>query len=141
MWLDFPELQELFENIIEERDEFGYDKCIIRAILWFNGLPQKTYFHPAWFPDEGLLLEASFVEVLKVAERYHAANYTTATSGGTSSPVNERYSWLGQIRREAQAEVTERSRQWKAHFNNEAAYSGFDDAGVRGEYGITGYSF
>jgi hypothetical protein len=146
MWLDFPELQELFEDIIEERDPLGYDKAIIRGILWFNGKPPATRYGPHNFlcdhgGDDGLLLNMSLLEILKVAERYHAANFTTASGGGTSSPINERYISLGNLRRELQAEVAERTREWKTVINNEAMWGGISDIGARGEYGAYGYPF
>ena len=137
MWLDFPEIQELFENLIEQIDPEGYDKCIARFVLWFNGKLPRTAFHPAWFPDEGLLLNGSFVEVLKVAERYHAANFSSASGGGTSTPMNERYGPLGTFRRELEAQVEQRMQEIKTDINNESFYGGISDIGVRGEYGFS----
>lgn len=141
MWLDFPESQELFENLLEENDPLAYDKCIARALIWFNDALPQTAFSPINFPDTGLFLNMSFVEVLKVAERYHASNFTTASSGGTSTPINERYIALGQIRRELQAECKTRMDELKAHINYEEAWGGFSNMGARGEYGQTGYPF
>ena len=45
MWLDRNDLHELFDDLLEKDDPDGYNKCIIRGILWFNGKPQKTYFN------------------------------------------------------------------------------------------------
>ncbi len=141
MWLDFPETQELFEDLLEENDPLAYDKCIARALIWMNGKQPKTYFNAANFPDEGLLIDRSFVEVLKVAERYHAANFSTGSAGGTSTPINERYVSLGGLRRELEANCEARLRELKIFINNEGFYGTIDDYGARGEYGAYGYPF
>jgi hypothetical protein len=141
MWLDRNDLHELFDDLLEKDDPDGYNKCLIRGILWFNGRPQKTYFNQVNFPDDGLLLNIGMLEVLKTVERYHAANYMTASGGGVNVPINERYGPIGQIRRELQAEVQERTHEWKVHLNYEEAWGGFNDFGVRGEYGAYGYPY
>lgn len=139
MWLDYSDLQEVFGNIIEEKDPQGYVKCIARALLKFNSRLPMTMFTLADFPDSSLLLEMSLVEVLSVVERYHAANFITASSGGTVTPLHERFQVLQGIRRELEQSTVAAMTTLKQHLSNLQAWGSFDSYSMRGVYGLPGY--
>ena len=126
MWMDYNDLQEVFGNLIEQKDPRGYAKCIVRSIVRFNGKLPQTQYSPDNFPDAGLLLDMSFAEVLKVVEAYHTANFNTASGGGTVIPLHERFSAIKALRQEIESDVTRRTQEWKIYISNQMAYGSFD---------------
>lgn len=139
LWLDYSDLQEIFGNIIEQKDPEGYAKCMARAVIRFNSKLPRSSFNLASFPNPDLLRTLCFIEVLRVVEAYHTANFTTASSGGTVTPLHERFQALKALRQELEMDVKPIIQEEKQYMANDEVWGAYDSADMRPEYGLYGY--
>jgi hypothetical protein len=133
-WKDFPEFQLVFPDLFSNLE---YDKAICRAVVEFNEQPPETGFSPVNFSWPNLLLKLSYSEVLRVIIHFHAANYFTSESGGTSVITHERVDKLQQIRDKLkQLEIDPHVNRIKTIINDNNAYGG-----ARNHLGYNYYGF
>lgn len=121
LWKDYPEFQEIFPDLISNLD---YDKAIARAIVDFNAIPPMTIFSPSFFPDEWLLLNKSFIEVLETILYYHANNHFSGTSAGVQIPVHEQFQALIPLKDRLQMKVEKREERLKRNINIQNGFGG-----------------
>lgn len=134
MWLDYSDLQEVFGNIIEEKDPEGYAKCVARPIIRFNGRLPQTNFNAANFPDDGLLLDLAFEEVLKTVEAYHTANFISVSGGGVNTPLHERFQAIKMLRQELTQSNEQRVKEWKVYISNQQTWGSFNSDDLGGNW-------
>jgi hypothetical protein len=132
-WKDFRGFQKVFPDLLTNLE---YDKAICRAVLDYNIREPENHFTPASFPRNWytLLLEMSWIQVLKVIINFHAANYFTGSSGGTNVITHERVDKLEAILQryiQTTEPIINRKKTWK---NEDSAYGGTSNHLGRGYY-------
>jgi hypothetical protein len=137
LWKDIVigdvQMSEIFPELFTNLD---YDTAIATAIVNFNDTPPSyTKYSPADFPDEYYLLWASFVEILRIAEAYHANNYFTGSSGGTSIAVHERFDAIRPLLGRLESEMMDRRMRLKRRENILAAFGNTNHYAAWGYYG------
>lgn len=143
MWLDYEDLREIDQNLIESRDPEGYARCICKGFLAFNNVnssvPIIRYPWAFEVSKTSMYMNFAFCEVLKVFEGHHSANYYTGSGGGTTIPINDRAMIIGGLRKELQAQCLQDAQDYKGMLIVNGAFGFITDEGQRGEYGLSGY--
>jgi hypothetical protein len=137
LWKDIVfkgvELSEQFPDLFTNLD---YDTAIATTVVNFNDTPPAyNKYSPVNFPDEYYLLWSGFVEILRIAEAYHANNYFTGSSGGTAIAIHERFDAIRPLLLRLEGEMMDRRMRLKRRDSMIAAFGSTNHYQAWGYYG------
>lgn len=128
MWLDYPEYQKIFADILTEE---MYLECIISALFDINSDEPVTSYTPVDFPfvKARLWIKFSFMEVLSRIVRYHSSNQFSGASGGVGVPLHERRKYLQEMIDIVKPGADRELYEWKTRLNLIDGFGGIDEYG------------